>query len=105
MFSQASVILFTGGSVHLSACWDTPLSRHPPQEQTPPEQRCPLEQTPPSQSRPPWEETPREQTPPQSRHPPVQSMLGDTVNARAVRTLLECKLVCEVYFANRYCSY
>ena len=33
--------------------------------------------------------------PPWSRHPPhpEQSMLGDTVNARAVRILLECNLV------------
>ena len=35
-------------------------------------------------------DTPREQTPPPS---PQQSMLGDTVNARAVRILLECNLV------------
>ena len=41
-----------------------------------------------------WETPPAEQTPPPgSRHPPVQSMLGDTVNARAVRILLECNLV------------
>ena len=45
--------------VCLSACWDTPRSRHP------------LEQTPPL----------------------PQSMLRDTVNARAVRILLECNLV------------
>ena len=34
-----------------------------------------------------WD-TPREQTP-----PPAQSMLGDTVNAQAVRIRLECNLV------------
>ena len=56
------------GDVCLSACWDT----------TPPEQ------TP----RPPGADTLlQEQT------PPVQSMLGNTVNARAVRILLECNLV------------
>ena len=50
MFSQACVILFTGGGVCLSAWWDTtppaPGSRHPP-EQTPWEQTTPPEQTPP----------------------------------------------------------
>ena len=30
---------------------------------------------------------------PQTRHPPAQCMLGDTVNKRAVRILLECNLV------------
>ena len=30
IFSQASVILFTGGGVCLSECWDTPLPRRPP---------------------------------------------------------------------------
>ena len=81
-FSQACVILFTGGGVCLSACWDT---THP--------------------ADPPRADTPREQTPPWSRHPPgadthlgadpppAQSMLGDTVNARALRILLECNLV------------
>ena len=38
-------------------------------------------------SRPPPEQTPLEQT------PPAQSMLGDMVNARTVRILLECNLV------------
>ena len=51
------------GGVCLSACWDT---------------------TPPPGTSPP---------PPQTRHPPAQSMLGDTVNARAVCILLECNLV------------
>ena len=42
--------------------------------------------------------------PPGSRHPlrsrhppPEQTMLGDTVNARAVRILLECNLVLKMY--------
>ena len=42
MFLHLSVILFTGGGVCLSACWDAP-----PREQTPP---------------PPWEQIPPEQT-------------------------------------------
>ena len=37
--------------------------------------------------------------PPKTRHPPpAQSMLGGTVNARAVRILLECNLV--IYYFN-----
>ena len=67
MFSQACVILFTGG-----VCWYTTTtpslgSGHPPGTDTPPEQ------------------TPCLSLP--------QSMLGHTVNARAVRVLLECNLV------------
>ena len=99
IFSQACVILFTGG-VCLSACWDTtpppgpgiplgpgtppgpgtlfPRTRHPPGPGTPPGTRHP----PPSRTRHP-----------RSRSPLAQSMLGDTVNARAVRILLECNLV------------
>ena len=86
-----------------------PLSRHPPgsrhtlmQEQTPPwEQthtppsRHPPKQThtPRDQVHPPEQTPPQEQTPPRADTPPVQSMLGDTVNMRAVRILLECNLV------------
>ena len=63
MFSQACVILFTGGvGVCLSACWDTTTT---PQEQTPLQQTPPTADTP--RSRHP---TPREQTTPQSRQPP-----------------------------------
>ena len=50
---------------------DTPQSRHPLGADTPLGSRHPLD-----------------------RHlPPAQSMLGDTVNARAVRILLECNLL------------
>ena len=76
-------MFFTGmcfcsqAGVWLSACWETP----PPQEQATPPGAEPLEQAPP------------ELAPPRSRPPPLQSMLGDTVNARAVRILLECNLV------------
>ena len=69
---------------------------HPPQEQTPPRGRHPLgADAPPPKSRPPLEADPPEQTYPtlEQTPPPAQSMLGDTVNARAVRILLECKLV------------
>ena len=106
MFLQASVILLTGeGSASVHAGIPPPLgadtppasrSRHLPWEQTPPPgSRHPQEQTLPEADTPPC---PPEQTPPGadtpgSRHPPPQSMLGDTVNARAVRILLECNLV------------
>ena len=70
MFSQVCVILFTGGGVCLSACWDTTPpqsrpsgSRHPPNSRHPPRNRHD-----PPQSRHPWE-----QTPPGSRHPPQQT--------------------------------
>ena len=97
LFSQACVILFTGG---LPQCMlgytntpraDTPPGADAPEEQTPPSPGTdtPQEQTPPEQT-PPGADTPLEQTSPP---PPPQSMLGDTVNARAVRILLECKLV------------
>ena len=82
MFSQACVILFTGGRC-LPQCM---LGYHYPLEQTPPRSRhtpcpeqTPPEQTPPEQT-PPWEQTPtRADTPqadtpiradPQRKHPP-----------------------------------
>ena len=53
---------------------------------------------PPDQAGTLWDQagTPRDQAPTWTRHlppPPDQSMLGDTVNERAVRILLECILV------------
>ena len=64
IFSQASVILFTGG-VCLSACWDTtPGTRHPPWHQASLDQAPPWDQAPQDQA-PPWD-----QAPPQTRHPP-----------------------------------
>ena len=80
----------------------------PPQEETPradtpradtPQKQTPhLEQTPPRSRHPPGGQTPPwEQIPPQEQAPPpVQSMLGDTVNTRVVRILLECNLVWEL---------
>ena len=79
MFSQACVILFTGGvsaSVHAGILHPRPRADTPPADT-------------------PWNRHPlhprnRHQTP----HPPSpQSMLRDMVNARAVRILLECNLV------------
>ena len=80
MFLQASVILLTGG-VCLSACWDS----------TPPRTRHPGSRHPPEQTHHPPD--PRSRHTPQEQIPPAQSMLGDTVNARAIRILMECKLV------------
>ena len=71
-YTCLSVILFTGGDVCLSACWDT----HPP-GQTPPLDRHPRADT-----------------------PPAQCMLGDTGNKRAVRILLKCILVFNKSSAN-----
>ena len=84
MFLQVSVILLTGeGGV--------PDQVDPPTGPgTPPQTRYPLGLgTPPRTRYPPGTRyTPQDQV-----HPPAQSMLGDTVNARAVRILLECNLV------------
>ena len=71
IFSQARVILFTGG---LPQCM---LGYQTLPDQTPLDQAQP----------------PPDQAPPGSRHPPMQCMLEDTVNERAVRILLECNLV------------
>ena len=45
----------------------------------------------PPRSRPPWEQTPRE-----------QCMLGDAGNKRAVRILLECILVLNLFFSFKF---
>ena len=60
----------------------------PPQDQVHPRTRC----TPRDQVH----HNPTRYTPQDQVHPPplAQNMLGDTVNARAVRILLECNLVC-----------
>ena len=86
------------GGVCISACWDT---TSPPWGQTPPRSRHPPGADTPRSRHPPGADTPpQEQTPP----PPVQSMLGDTVNARAVRILLECNLVpIACNFQNGFC--
>ena len=61
------------------------LGYHPQTMHLPP----PLDQVPPLGADTPRADTPHRETPP----PPAQSMLGDTVNAQAVRILLECNLV------------
>ena len=60
----------------------TPQRGHPPRGGIPPR-------------RPPRRALPPEETP--GGDPPPQSMLGDTVNARTVRILLECNLVLDVF--------
>ena len=69
MFSQACVILFTGGGVWKQTSpqeADTPLEADiPPKKQTPPRSRHPREADTPPKSRPPWKQTPpKKQTPP-----------------------------------------
>ena len=92
MFSQASVILFTGEGVYPSMHW----GRHPPWTDTP-------------RQTPPWIDTPlakhpRANTPRQCMlvyTPPAQCMLGyppppaATASDGTVRILLECILVWE----------
>ena len=81
-------------------------SDQPPRPQADPSGADPPEQT-PSRA-----DTPRSRHPLESRHhhptpgadtPLAQSMLGDTVNARVVRILLECNLVC-LHNSNTYCN-
>ena len=64
---------------------------HPPVPDTPPGTRyTPRIRYTPGTRYTPWDQVHT----PQTRYtPPLQSMLGDTVNAWAVRILLECKLV------------
>ena len=80
IFSQTCVILFTRGvGVCLSACWDTPGTRHTPADQAPPNQVLPRPGTPPDQAL-----------------TPEHSILGDTVKERKVCILLECNS-CLIY--------
>ena len=99
------------GGVCLSACWDAPPgsrhppgtmppgSRHPPEQTPPPRSRHPSRSRHPPVSRHPLEQTPPEETPstadtpPGADTPPI-ACWKITVNARAVRILLECNLVC-----------
>ena len=109
LFSQASVILFTGGSASVHAgIAAPPRSRYAPAAEPPPPEQTPGSRNPPKQESPqnrhplgagnplttravtpPGTDTPREQAPPLS----AQCKLRDTVNKRAVCILLECFLV------------
>ena len=102
IFSQASVILFTGEGVSLTETH--PLDRDPPW-QTSPWTETPLDRQrdprdPPGQ-RPPWTETPLDRDPPGQRPPgqrpwtetPWTETLLYTVKSWAVLILLECILV------------
>ena len=64
MFLHLSVILFAGGGVCLSACWDT--TPHPGSR--PPGPGTPRSRHP--QTRHPPDQAPPDQAPPRSRHPP-----------------------------------
>ena len=89
IFSQASVILFTG-SVCLSACWDTT----PPPGSRNPQTRHPLDQAPLGPGTP-WTRhpldlgagTPRSRHPPGSRHPPLGEKDFNMVQKEGLWTL------------------
>ena len=88
MFSQASVILLTGGSasvhagIHTHPPWADPPGADTPPEQTPPGSRHPWSRHPPGADTPradtpgadpPGAATPPEQTPPGADSPPEQT--------------------------------
>ena len=94
-YTCLSFILFTGGGEYLTR-YIPPTQTPSPQPGTPPGANPPPDQVYPPRSRHP----PGPGTPPLGQvhplgpgTPPEQSMLGDTVNVRAVRILLECNLV------------
>ena len=92
VFSQACVILFTGASASVHTGIPPPNPATP--QSTPPQDHTPLEQIPPREQTPPLGPgTPLDQAPPGADSPLPQSMVGYTVNARAVPILLECNLV------------
>ena len=122
IFSQVFVILFIGGGRGSASMHDG--IPHPPDQVPPPGPgRHPLDQagTPQDQAGtspgpgPLWNQavTPQDQagTPRPGRHPlgmrhppgpgrhppPEQSILGDTVNVRAICILLECNLVASLF--------
>ena len=66
MFSQACVILFTGGCLPQCMLGYTHVFPPPPRADTPPAADTPAADTPPEQT-PPWEQTPP------SRHPPCRA--------------------------------
>ena len=87
--------------VHPPGPGTPPRPGNPPQPGTPPGPGTPPQDQahPPGPGKPPRiRHTPKTRYTPQTRYThPAQSMLGDTVNARAVRILLECILVCFVF--------
>ena len=111
MFSQASLILTTGGGVHPSMHW----GRHPlplcmlgytaPQPYTPwadtpqaniPPGRLPPGQTPPGQ-KPPWADTPSWQTLLSGRHPLVHPPMPTAVDGMHPTGMHSCL---EIGYAN-----
>ena len=104
MFLHLSVILFTGGMVCLSACWDTtPREAHPPRKCThPPPQKHTLPgSTPPGSTPPGNHPLPQGSTPPRKDPLPLGSTPprkdppppGRRLPLRTVRILLECIVV------------
>ena len=107
-YTCLSVILFTGGSVCPSACWDIHTPRaDTPHGQTPQAGRHP----PPRQTHIPTGQTPLGRHPPGrhtfplDRHLPRQthtSLLSRRLLLRTVRILLECILICEYFCRKLY---
>ena len=94
--SQGGVSASVHAGIHPPLGSRHPVEQTPPREQMPPRSRHPLEQTPPTADTPGSRPPPEQAHPPSGAdtpHPPAQNMLGDTVNARALRILLECILV------------
>ena len=93
IFSQACVILSTGGGGCLLQISGGGPGQVPPRQAPPPGTHPPWQAPPPGRHppgrHPPW------QAPPPGRHPPRQAPPPppDTVKARPVRILLECILV------------
>ena len=99
IFSQASVILFTGVG-GLPQCM---LGYHPPARQTPSGKAdAPRQGDPSGKADPPGKETLQLGRPPLARRPPAaQCMLGDMVNKQAVCILLECNSCCNCSVDNQ----
>ena len=86
-------------SVHGGSTWaGTPRQVHPPWQAQLPGRYTPSAGTPPPRAG----TSPRAGTPPSGRYTPQeQCMLGDTGNKWAVRILLECILVCDLFSRGR----
>ena len=89
IFLHLSVILFTGGGVCLSACWDTmppPEQTHTPPEQTPHGNRHPPGADSPLRSRhPPRADTPQSSQPPGTKYTTPVPRIGSTSGRYASR--------------------
>ena len=87
-YTCLSVILFTEGCLSQCMLGYTPSGADTPRADTPPQEQTSS-----------WEQTfHQEQTPSHEQTPPAQCMLGDVGNKQAVRILLECILVSNIFY-------